>query len=640
MPNVNIDLTLTQEFQNHANDLKSDSAARIKTMNDVEAMFMLDWVTGKPDDAVYQTVMTVDPDPRNSTLGAVRLMTATVPTFSVPMDETVPDAGVKSDKIELWCKAVWNAAGRVRQRPVHNEAVLSAVLLNEVHMGITSTDELLKMAQNAVKDSPRGPSAVKRFERLAETTPFMLELYDPRTGFPEYDAYGMSAYYREVKMRTGAVLDQWGLAAQEAGLSSNNRKEMATYGDWWDDTYHVVYVNNKPIFMAEHGLPCINIVAQVIEGSEVLFSKKEYASQPFLYTTLKSGLWERKNLALTVMYASIFHLGALAQFIYEKNPGNAVDLRPDYGVLGGLITIEKGEGFRPLDKHPVDPIIQESLALAENKITESTLYRQALGQPLGGGNAPFSAVALMNQVGRLPLVPIQKMCASSFAKVMEICLLMVRNNIGGSKIKASNKEGHLEVLELKKADIPDGLTINCNVDIDLPQDDRQNAAVATQLSSGPTPLTSRRWVRESLLHIGQSAMMDKEIAQERYNDMMQQKYFAEQMAAIQQQQQQTQMQAAGAAGPAMQGPPPGQPPGLPELTPEQMATLAPQQPGAVEGAPGVQGLPPELANLPPDQLAQILGQLGGGPAGGQGGLGQAGLPNMPLAGPLPPRGQP
>jgi len=627
-PNT-IDLTLANQFMEHAKDLVSDSADRINNMNDAEAVFMLDWQTGKPTDPVYASLITIDPDPRNATIGATRLMTASVPTFSVPMDETAPDAGVQSDKIEMWCKAVWAAAGRVRQRPIHNEAVLSAVLLNEIHIGITSTDELLKMAQKSDPNNPRSKSAVARFERLAETTPFMPELYDPRSGFPEYNAYGMSAYYREVKMRAGAILDQWGLAAQEAGLSNSNRKDMPTYADWWDDTYHVVYVNQKPIFMAEHGLPCIPIVAQVVEGSEVLFSKKEYNSQPFLYTIKKSGMWERANLSMTSMYTSIFHL-SLAQAIYEKDPSNTNELRPDYSILGGLITINKGETLKAFDKHPVDPIIQQGLSLAEEKMTESTMFKQALGQPLGGGNAPYSAVALMNQVGRLPLVPIQRMCASSFAKALEICLLMVRNNIGGSKIKASNKEGHLEVLELKKADIPDGLTINCNVDIDLPQDDRQNAAVATQLSSGPTPLTSRRWVRESLLHIGQSAMMDKEIAKERYNDMMQQKYFAEQMAAIQRQQQMQAPAQPGSQGQAQQ-------PGLPQTTPEQAAMLTPTQPGpgANQLPPELANLPPELANLPPDQLAQILGQTGG-----PGGLGQAGLPNMPLAGPLPPRGQP
>ena len=283
--------------------------------------------------------------------------------------------------------------------------------------------------------------------------------------------------------------------------------------------------------------------------------------------------------------------------------------------MGGLITIEKGEQFRALDKHPVDPIIQESLGMLDNYISESTIYKQALGQPLGNGNAPFSAVSLMNQVGRLPLNPIQKMCGSSFAKVMELCLLMVKNGIGGSKIKATNKTGHLEVLQLQKADIPDGLTINCNVDIDLPQDDRQNAAVAGQLSGGPAPMASRRWVRENLLHIGQSAMMDKEIQKERYLDMMAAKYFQEQQQAMQQQQQQAQQQP----GQMPPGAPGQQPPMSPQMPPDQM---------------GQQGLPPELANLPPDQLAQIMGQQG------QGGLGQAGLPNMPLSGPLPPRGQP
>ena len=59
---------------------------------------------------------TVDPSPRNSLLGAVRLMTATDPLFKVPETE-----GEEQDtsEIEQICTAMWACSGRVGGRPVH-----------------------------------------------------------------------------------------------------------------------------------------------------------------------------------------------------------------------------------------------------------------------------------------------------------------------------------------------------------------------------------------------------------------------------------------------------------------------------------------------------------------------------------------
>jgi len=590
-----IDETLAQEFMNHAADLKSDYSTRNSNLDDIEAMYMLDWQTGKPDDPAVQATITVDPDPRNATIGAVRLMTAAEPSFSVPFDENIPDAGEKSDAIEQWCLALWRAAGKIRQRPLHQDAVLSAVLFNEIHMAINSTQDLLGYAQKQAPNDPRGASAIKRFQRIAETTPYMLELMGVREGYPEYDSYGLAAYYREVDMRAGEILDKWGdLAINLGGLSNSDRKNQVTYGDWWDDTYHAVYVNSKCILLAEHGLPCIPIVAQVVEGSNELFSKAEYRSQPFMYALQKSGLWERENLSLTVMYNAIFRIGASVNFVYKRVASNEEALSPNFDILGGVIEIKEGEDYVYLQRQAVDPAVQNGLGIAERKSSEATMYKQTLGEPLGS-TAPYSMVSLLNQAGRLPLVSMQKSCQSAFGKAMEICLTMAKAGIGGTKVSTGKGP-----LELKAADIPDGISIESHVEIDLPQDDRQNALVAMQLTSGDAPLSSKRWARENLLHMGQSNLMDKEIASEKYINAQIMQYYQQMMAQLQQQ------QAANSQPPAANG--------------QAQAAGGPGVPGAPigpdQGAAG-QGMPPELA-------AQMAA----------GGAGQAGLPTMPLTGPV------
>jgi hypothetical protein len=605
-PGGQIDETLAQEFLNHAADLKSDYSTRNSNLDKIEAMYMLDWQTGKPDDPAVQATITVDPDPRNSTIGAVRLMTAAEPSFSVPFDENIPDAGEKSDKVEQWCLALWRAAGKIRQRPLHQDAVLSAVLFNEVHLAINSTQDLLSYAQKQAPNDPRGESAIKRFQRIAETTPFMLELLGVREGYPEYDNYGLAAYYREVTMRAGEILDKWGDLAILGGLSNSDRKNQVTYGDWWDDTYHAVYINSKCILLAPHGMPCIPIVAQVVEGSNELFSKAEYRSQPFLYALQKSGMWERENLSLTVMYNAIFRIGASVNFVYKRATGNEEALTPNFDILGGVIEIKAGEDYVYLQRQVVDPAVQNGLGIAERKSSEATMYKQALGEPLGA-NAPFSSVSLLNQAGRLPLVPMQKSCQSAFGKAMEICLTLAKAGIGGTKVATGKGP-----LELKTTDIPDGISIDCKVEIDLPQDDRQNALVAMQLTSGDAPMASKRWVRENLLHMGQSNLMDKEIAREKYINAQIMAYYQQMMAQLQ---QQTQPMGGPAGVPGGPGGPGGA--GNPGSG-EQVGV-----PGGVDqGAAAGQGIPPEL-------MAQMAG----------GGAGQAGLPGMPMTEPVQGAGQ-
>jgi hypothetical protein len=609
-----IDQVLFSELRTHAADLESMYQTRNENLDAIEAMYMMEWETGKPSDPSVQSTITISPSARNAAIGAIRLMTATEPGFNVPFDENQADAGQKSDKVEQWCRAVWNASGRARQRPVHLDGVTSAVLFNEVHILVTSTQYLLEHYQSVSQDNPRAKAAQMRLQRLAEITPYILEVYDPRSGYPEYDPrYGLIAYYRKVKMRVGNIQDTWGQAAIDAGVSAKNRTDEWDYCDWWDDVYHAVWVNDKALLVEEHGLEGLPIVAQKIEGSESLFSKIEYRNQPFLYTLQKSGLWERENLALTAIYSSVFRLAAMPQTLFVKQAGSDHHVTPDYSVMGGTIEIEQGEEFEFLDKKPVDPMLLNSLTMAQDMGAESTIFKQALGQPLGS-NAPFSMVALLNQTGRLPLTPIQRMCSSAFGKAMEICLTLVK---GGAGSKVKNAKNNM--LELKASDIPDGLTINCKVEIDLPQDDRQNSATAVQLTSGDNPLTSKRWARENLLHIPQSNQMDKEIWLERYIALQAQLNF-QQQAAQAQQAAQTQ---ASAQNP-MQGGPAGLPQGpdqsMQPPSPEMMAQQPMQQPGAQMPA----GM--DVSQLPPEILAQMQGQAG------------AGQPGMPMTGPVQPGG--
>ena len=598
---IKYDPALFSEYKARGNDMESDASERNALYDEMEAMFMLDWQTGKPSDDTLKKLITVSPDPRNAVLGAVRLLTAADPQFSVPYEESDQDAKLASEQIEKWAAAVWKAAGRVQQRPIHYSAVLMGVLFDEVQIGITNTADLLAVA------NPKNKAQYARAQRIAKQCPFLFEVYDPRTGYPEFDAMGLAAFYRKVKVKSGQVLDRWGEQAISSGLDSTKRNDDIDYCEFWDDTWHIAWIDGKgePLMMAEHGLSVIPIVAQIVSGHDS-FSEKKYQRQPFLYTLKQSGLWERQNLSLTVMYSAIFSMGALPQQLYKSvNPeGDPPNIDRE---MGGVVIIGVNESYEPLQIRPVDPTLIQGLDISSVKTTDSTIYPQALGQPLGG-NAPYSMVSLVSQQGRLPLVPIQRACSSVIGRAVEVALEMIKDGGQQSKV-AGSKRG--EVLTIKPSDIPDGMVVEANLDIHMPQDTRTDGMVAGQLVKDG--LASKRWVRENILNIGQSMDMEKEIYEDKVFSAQVEMQLQAQMQQMQMQLQQQAQQPPQGQGqpqpPQMQG----QPPDIP-ITPEMMA--------------GGQGLP---EGMTPEMLQQMMAEQGGLPpeqAGAQ--------PGLPMSGQLPP----
>jgi len=592
--------------QTRANELKDRYAQRNTLLDELEKMVLMDWEAPSRDGIKK----TVSPSARNAVLGATRLLTAARPQYSVNRDKNSQEGGDKADALEAFADAILYVSSRLRQNPLEYDAAYSACLFGMVHMSIASTADLLESTKKG-----GDKAAIKRLERIAAMTPIVYDVWDPRAGYPEYDnALGLSAYYRRVKMRAGALLDRWGQAAIAAGLDPMKRNEEVDYCDWWDDIYHVAWIDGKslPLINTEHNLPVIPIVAVSIEGS-FLHAKEEQRIQPILYGIKKSGVWERENLALTVMSSNVFGLAANPTLVYRATQGKNT-LYIDHSQPGGVVIIEPNESLEPLNKNPIDPAVWELYRTMGQLTEESSVFKQTLGMPLGGDRS-FAETALLNQAGRLPLVPAQRKLGDAFAQAAMIALEIVKG--GGKKSKVQGQKGPLE---LRASDIPVGLLMECRFDIDLPQDERSNAAMVAQLTNPQDPKVSREWALEHLLNIQRPKEMIKQIYEERYTfmqlEMEYQRKMMEMQAEIQQQMQaaqQPQMQGAPMPGQMPQGMPQGMPPmqggGLP---PELMAMM--QQQGG---------------QLPPEQAALQQGQVI--PPSAQGGV-----PGLPMVGPQDP----
>lgn len=560
------DLALFANIQAHADELKSKFSERDAMDDEMEQMYLMDWTAEKPTNSAQKT--TISPQPRNAVKGIINLMTAADPVFSVPYDQNDASLREQSEKLEKAARAMWYTAGRVRQTPVHYDAVTSAALFGEVHMGVTLTADMLAAAKGGSKAS------LARIERIAKRTPVLFDVYDPRTGYPEFDEMGLSVYYRRAEVKSGTILDRWGEKAVEVGLRPLSRFETIYLCDFWDMEWHVTWIEGRsmPLMMEQHNLPVIPIICQITDGSS-LHGDEEYKRQPPLYTLWKSGLWLRQNLALSVLYTNAFNIGANPMYLH-KTAGEPLDM--DWDVPGGVVHIRPGEDFAAVDKRTIDPSVMTAWQLAEDLGTQSTIYKQALGEPLGA-NAPYSSVALLAQAGRLPLVSIQRRTSEAIGSAMETALRILKETG-----KQAAMQGRDSVIKLKASDIPDDVTIEAKLDIDLPQDMLQQANVAQLVTK--SGLMSTRWARENLLKEGQSGQMQREIWSEQAADIFGKIAMQQQAERLKAQFAQVQQQ-----GQAPQGMP-QMPPGAP--MPQGMPPAGrPEMPGAAMqgGLPQVQG---------------------------------------------------
>jgi len=510
------DPVIFADIQSHASKLKSDYGTRNTKFTEYENMYALvddnvpsaDWIK-----------KTLSPDPRNAILGAQRLLTATTPKWSVPRELNTPESTQKGTPVEKIAQAITWASGRVAKRPIWYEPVLHALLYSEFVIKAVMVKDLV--------DSASTPGQKARAERILASTPVLFQTLNPKYCYPEFDIMGLSAFYSSSIITWGDFKAMHGDEIAN-GLSTTMKVyDKVTYNEYWNDTYHYIWLSEfgqTPVLAAEHGLPAIPIVDQLCEGSETFAGTTIQTRQPLLYTLNESGLWNRENLALTVANSLVYSIGANPMFIYKSQNPEA-EIRPDYSMPGGVLKIGATESFEQLSKQAIDPAIMQLLEKAEEKAEQSTLYRQTLGEPLGA-NAPFSMVSLLSQSGRLPLAPYQRLISFALADIMKISLDMLRGS--GGKMQVAGEKG---IVEFYAKDLPETFELECNLDIAMPTDERQNVVMASQAVFGEDPLVSKNYAREKWLGIEQPDELQEEIWTEKELNIRQQQ---ELMASLQQ----------------------------------------------------------------------------------------------------------
>lgn len=558
---INIDAF--KNAKDHGEELYATHSSARAIHKKIDEMINMKW-SGQPD--VQNVKVTISPSVRNQFMGAVRILTSTDPQINVPYDKNSAQSIAMAENIEKICKAVWYHSGRLLQKPVHYDLTNALLRYGQFHLAVTDTTDLLEHYRNGMTNK----ATLARYERIAKYTPFLFTPIDPKTGSAQFDAYGLTAYYRQTETTYGNIRSMFG---DRESYATKKATEVVTYKEYWSLEHHFTWIDAEDIpFIGadnngEHGLPIIPIVVQSAEG--VAFEKDpELKSQSFLYGVQKSEMWERLNLINTLNFTNLFAYAMQPAFVHEKGEQDS-EIVPDFSVAGGVLHLNPGDKFGPMKREVINQDIMFSKQMLDQQIEESTMYKQALG---GGdpGNAAFSTIALLSQSGRLPLIAPQRCGGAGIGQAFETMFALMKDN--PTKRTYLSEHG-LE--QIKTAEIPDDLIIDVKLEADLPQDKLQMANVAAIMKQNS--FVSDEWIRENILGIGQSDDMTKKIVEERFADMRIEEYFtgamrqeielqiqqqmAQQMAQQQQMMQQPPMPQGMPQGAMPQGMPPG---GMPQ----------------------------------------------------------------------------
>lgn len=549
---INIDAF--KNAKDHGEELYATHSSARAIHKKIDEMINMKW-SGQPD--VQNVKVTISPSVRNQFMGAVRILTSTDPQINVPHDKNSAQSIAMAENIEKICKAVWYHSGRLLQKPVHYDLTNALLRYGQFHLAVTDTTDLLEHYRNGMTNK----ATLARYERIAKYTPFLFTPIDPKTGSAQFDAYGLTAYYRQTETTYGNIRSMFG---DRESYATKKATEVVTYKEYWSLEHHFTWIDAEDIpFIGadnngEHGLPIIPIVVQSAEG--VAFEKDpELKSQSFLYGVQKSEMWERLNLINTLNFTNLFAYAMQPAFVHEKGEQDS-EIVPDFSVAGGVLHLNPGDKFGPMKREVINQDIMFSKQMLDQQIEESTMYKQALG---GGdpNNAAFSSIALLSQSGRLPLIAPQRCGGAGIGQAFETMFALMKDN--PTKRTYLSEHG-LE--QIKTAEIPDDLIIDVKLEADLPQDKLQMANVAAIMKQNS--FVSDEWIRENILGIGQSDDMTKKIVEERFADMRIEEYFTGAMRQeielqIQQQmaQQMAQQQQMMQQPPMPQGMPPG---GMPQ----------------------------------------------------------------------------
>ena len=499
---------LFEEIKDHAKDIKSGYSKRNEEFEKYEDMYLLESTENQRGNETVK--VTTSPTAHNKIVGAKRLLQSQQVRFDCHSNIATK---AELDQLESLIGRWWQNMFSVNGKPIMNEIFHSAALYSDVHIGLTFLEDYKKYNPDD-----------KRVARLERRTPILFEVWNPRFGYAERDALGLSAYYQELSVPFSYIKNTYGNLVTETSRRDTAKVTLKRY---WDLENYCIWYEDELLDCGPHELPCIPVSVSSTEGSE-LFEDQEDRYEPLLFALKRSSLWERENLALTVLYTNAASIAFTPSFKWKTDSNDTLHVEIQDGIQ--YYRLNKGDDVEALtNKGVLTREINDIMQLTSNYIDNSTVYDTAFGT--AGGSSSFSESTLLAQSARLPLVPIQHNVGAAIGDIVQIALDIMKER--GINFKFGD-------VDIKAKDLPEDLTVDASLDVILPQERTQLAATAATIQANG--LASKEWVRSEVMGISNNDQMEKQIAQERIADTLTQYYTQKMMQELQMQDQQEQQQ--------------------------------------------------------------------------------------------------
>jgi len=131
------DLTFS-EVEGYCNALKADLGEEKAQMKNMAKSFNLEWESKSTLESQDSAIkVTISPSMRNKTLGGVRLLTTTEPSFSIPQRLNTKEVMENADKVEQIAKRLLEASNTITNNTAEYDILLSVFLYGQAQYGIT-----------------------------------------------------------------------------------------------------------------------------------------------------------------------------------------------------------------------------------------------------------------------------------------------------------------------------------------------------------------------------------------------------------------------------------------------------------------------------------------------------------------------
>lgn len=495
-----------EKLKKRARRLYEGGQTRAGLYHDLRAMFKMEWGAAPTADWIKKVVA---PDAHDAVVAIWRLMLASgEPAVSVPTAEHGPDQAAHDDVLERGLRAVLHRAQRGAQFPLVQDLVLSAAVDGVAALRVGNSADVLALAAEAKNEA---------LAMAAAGMPFTLEALDPASVFADYDTYGMRAALVVSSMTVLEVRETWG-DKRTAVLAGRTEEEQVDVWDYWDRQRRVLWVKDGEgeIINEEHGLPFIPVIREVAQGAGVWGEAQEF---PLLYPLKQSGMYELESLALTMAASTTNAMGSLPYVALRKKSPAQPDPEVDWSKPGINMTLLEGQSIETVAVQAIPDALLTMMQLVERKTQEMSVPKTLLGQSPSGAQS-YSALNLLTQSGRLPLVPIQQAVERALARALEIVLQWVA--LGGAVVTVQ-AGGALAALDPERID-PRAVWVEVGLEPSLPQDKLAitNAVTLAQRAGLISKKTGREW-----LHVEDTTGEQEQIYREQFMDKHAERFQAE-----------------------------------------------------------------------------------------------------------------